>query len=278
MKNAIPILLAALAAVCLAAGARAHDFRVQPDRYAVAAGETVRLRLFVGEAFDGLPFLRDPRHMKRFDVVGPDGRAAVPGERNRITVGRIGPLAPGAHVVGYQSTYTLLTLAADRFDSYLKKEGFDAVRALRAERGETGAPGREAYARSAKTVVVAAGAAAGHDAVLGLALELVPERAPDAVRAGEAMPVRLLLDGAPLAGAPVTAWARAAPDRPARARTDAAGRAELRLPHAGAWLVRAVHMRPAAPGRDADWESVWASLTFAVPDAIPDSGAASAAD
>jgi hypothetical protein len=30
----------------------------------------------------------------------------------------------------------------------------------------------------------------------------------------------------------------------------------------GVWLVKAVHMIPAKPGTNADWESYWASLTF----------------
>jgi hypothetical protein len=28
------------------------------------------------------------------------------------------------------------------------------------------------------------------------------------------------------------------------------------------WLVKAVHMVPAPAGSGADWESIWASLTF----------------
>ena len=31
----------------------------------------------------------------------------------------------------------------------------------------------------------------------------------------------------------------------------------------GMWLIKAVHMVPAATGSSADWESFWASLTFA---------------
>ena len=31
------------------------------------------------------------------------------------------------------------------------------------------------------------------------------------------------------------------------------------------WLVKAVHMVQAPAGTDADWESLWASLTFEIP-------------
>jgi hypothetical protein len=49
------------------------------------------------------------------------------------------------------------------------------------------------------------------------------------------------------------------------ARTDGRGRATLKLDRPGFWLVKAVHMIPAPADAGADWESFWASLTFAVP-------------
>lgn len=265
--EALPVALSlALGGFSLAAEAPAHDFWVQPERYIAAPGETVGLRLFIGDAFAGLPFLRDPKHLAEFFVVGPRGRSAVSGRPNRLEVGEIGPLDAGAWVVAYRSNFTLSTMKAERFDDYLRKEGFEEARRVRAARGDSAAPGREAYARATKAIVEAGGDSAGYDAALGLPLEFVPERAPAGMRPGEVFTVRLLLAGDALADAPVTAFAAAAPDLPIRARTDSAGRAELILRHAGAWLVRAVHMAPAAPGRGADWESLWASLTFSVPD------------
>jgi hypothetical protein len=49
------------------------------------------------------------------------------------------------------------------------------------------------------------------------------------------------------------------------ARSDKDGRVRLRLPHAGMWMVKAVHMIPAPAGTQADWQSFWASLTFDLP-------------
>ena len=46
---------------------------------------------------------------------------------------------------------------------------------------------------------------------------------------------------------------------------ESAGRATFRLPHAGVWLVKAVHMIPFDGGK-ADWQSFWASLTFEIVD------------
>ena len=58
---------------------------------------------------------------------------------------------------------------------------------------------------------------------------------------------------------------RDTPDARVTARTDAQGRARLRLDRPGVWLVKAVHMIPAPAGAGADWESFWASLTFERP-------------
>ena len=42
------------------------------------------------------------------------------------------------------------------------------------------------------------------------------------------------------------------------------GTAEVKISHAGKWLVRMVHMRRCADRDEADWESFWTSLSFAI--------------
>ncbi len=136
---------------------------------------------------------------------------------------------------------------------------------MRASRGETGKPAREAFSRCAKALLDVAPAGregAGFDRVLGFTLELVPEKNPYGLIAGGELPVRLLHDGKPLAGALVQALLHGDPSVKAAARTDKAGRVRLRLPRTGFWLVKAVEMGPAPAGVDAEWQSLWASLTF----------------
>ena len=77
--------------------------------------------------------------------------------------------------------------------------------------------------------------------------------------------MRLLLDGAALSGALVVARPKADPAADRRARTDAEGRVTLELDRPGPWLVTSVHMLAAPKETGADWESLWASLTFEVP-------------
>ena len=56
--------------------------------------------------------------------------------------------------------------------------------------------------------------------------------------------------------------------RPTRSSPSArtgSGRVRLRLPSHGRWLIKAVHMVPAGDAAQADWQSLWASLTFEIP-------------
>jgi uncharacterized GH25 family protein len=77
--------------------------------------------------------------------------------------------------------------------------------------------------------------------------------------------VRIVFERKPLSGALVVAMNRDDPEKQLSARSDEKGRVAFDLPRGGAWLVKAVHM-VAAPARSgADWESLWASLTFEVP-------------
>ena len=87
-------------------------------------------------------------------------------------------------------------------------------------------------------------------------------RKPVVGHAGEDLPVSLTYEGRPLSGALVVAMNRLNPAAKLMARTDNNGRVAFRLPESGMWLIKAVHMIPAAAGTNADWASFWASLTF----------------
>jgi uncharacterized GH25 family protein len=242
---------------------RAHDFWIEPSTFRPAAASAVSVALRVGQDFRGDPVPRDDRRIVRFVLAGPAGETPIPGLPGTDPAGLARLESPGLYVIGYRSSPTPITLEPEKFEKYLAEEGLDGVLKARGERGEKEKPGREVYSRCAKAIVVAGGGpAAGFDRVLGFTLELVPEKIPG--KAGR-LPVRLLYEGKPLQGALVIAINRAEPERRLSARTDRKGRVELALPRDGVWLVKAVHMVPAPGQIDADWESLWASLTLEIP-------------
>jgi uncharacterized GH25 family protein len=240
----------------------AHDFWIEPSAFRVEAGSRIGVALRVGERFEGDPVPRNPSRIRKLVLVGGAGATDVAGREGDDPAGTVVVPVSGLHVIGYHSKHSSVTLEAPKFEAYLKEEGLERVSALRRERGESGKPGREIFSRCAKALVLGgAGGRGGHDRRLGLPLELVPEADPyDAAAAS--VPLRLLHEGRPLEGALVVALSREAPDAALRARSDRDGLVRLELAPGRIWLVKAVHMIPAPKDSGADWESLWASLTF----------------
>ena len=240
----------------------AHDMWIEPMTFSPDAGEIVGVRLRVGQDFLGDPLPRDPALLNQFVVEDADGRKPVVGRSGTDPAGFVRAAVPGLLVIGYQSNPSPIELAAEKFTQYVKDEGLDAVAALRASRGQTGAA-REIFSRCAKSLVLSGSTDKTQgDRSLGFTLELVAERNPYTMDVGQDLPVRLTYENRPLAGALVVAINRANPAQKLTARSGKDGRVRFKLPRAGVWLIKAVHMIEAPAGANADWASYWASLTF----------------
>jgi uncharacterized GH25 family protein len=235
----------------------AHEFWLQPKHYVVQPGQAVPVQMRVGDGWPGEPSPLPRERVQRFGWVDAQGERPVRA-RGIMRAGAAGP----AWVV-LRSDSARSELAADAFEVYLHEEGLDSVIEARQRLGESTRPGREAYSRCAKALVqVGRGAGAPHlvSQPLGLSLELVPQPATEGALAQGGFEVQLLFLGQPLPDALVQAFAQAG-GAPLKARTDALGR--LRLPlQPGVWLLSAVHMVRADANLDADWQSIWTSLTF----------------
>jgi uncharacterized GH25 family protein len=264
--NRLAFVTAAI--VLSAAPLLAHDMWIEPMTFAPAAGEIVGLRLRVGQDFLGDPLPRDPALINQFVVDDRNGRKPVVGRAGADPAGFVRAAAPGLLVVGYRSNPSAIVQPPDKFTQYLKEEGLDAVAASRVARGQVGSA-REVFSRSAKSLLLSGpSSAADGDRALGFTLELVAERNPYTLNAGQDLPVRLTYENRPLPGALVVAINRSNPMQKLSARSGKDGRVRFRLPRGGVWLVKAVHMVEAPAGVDADWVSYWASLTFALAQAV----------
>jgi len=260
-------LLALVVATIAMSGATlfAHDMWIEPTTFAPDAGEIVGVRLRVGQDLLGDPIPRDPALLRQFIVDDSEGRKPVVGRDGLDPAGYVRAGVPGLLVVGYHSHPSSVELAAEKFNQYLKDEGLDSVAALRAARGQSGAAAREMFTRCAKSLLLSGPVGGGQrDHTLGFTLELVAERNPYALAAGQDLPVRLTYEGRPLAGALVVAMNQSNPSERQAVRSDKDGRAKFRISGSGMWLIKAVHMIEAPSGSKADWASYWASLTFAL--------------
>jgi uncharacterized GH25 family protein len=257
--------LGCLVAAIVLSGASltAHDMWIDPTTFSPESGQIVGVRLRVGQDLLGDPLPRDPALINQFVFEDATGRKPLVGRDGADPAGFLRVAAPGVVVIGYHSNPSAVELTPEKFHQYLKEEGLDAVAALRARRNETGAKAREIFSRCAKSLLLSGTAKEEQgDRPLGFTLELVAERNPYTIRAGQELPVRLTYENRPLAGALVVAMNRRNPSQKLSARTDNDGRVRFRLPTGGMWLVKAVHMIPAPAGANAEWASFWASLTF----------------
>jgi hypothetical protein len=255
-----------MAALALgAAPLSAHDMWIEPSTFSPEVGELVAVRLRVGQDLLGDPLPRDPALVNQFVVEDALGRKPVVGRPGADPAGVLRVAAPGLLIVGYSSNPSRVEMSAEKFDQYLKEEGLDAVAAVRARRGQTGAV-RELFSRCAKSLL-GPGSQIEGDRSLGFTLELVAERNPARLNAGQELPVRLTYENRPLSGALVVAINRLDPSKKLSARSDQDGRVRFRLPRGGMWLIKAVHTVEAPAAADAEWVSYWASLTFEIPQA-----------
>ena len=245
--------------------ASAHEFWIEPSTFRPAPGVRVDVGLRSGENHVGVPVPRREARIERFELLGPTTKSAVRGAEGRDPAGEATPGAAGTWLVVLRTRAQSIKLAPPEFEAYLREEGLEHVIAARAAKGQERVDGREIYSRCAKALLSVGGGGPGFERVVGFPLELIAEKDPAALGGDRKLPVRLEFDGKPLAGALVLARAKGAGDRPLRARTDENGRAVFELPDEGPWLVTSVHMVPAPAGSDADWESLWASLTLLAP-------------
>ncbi len=273
-------ICAVLAALLLSQPLAAHDFWIEPTVFSARPGESVGVKLRVGERLVGDPLPLMPLRINQFIADEGGERRSVEGRFGADPAGVVRVNKAGLLIVGYFSRPSLVELPADKFNTYLAEEGLDAVAALRAQRRQTDAPSRELFSRCAKSLL-RAGEGSGKrsggntdmqgDHPLGFPLELVAERNPYAPYAsvtsaaaggGQEFSFRLIFQNRPLAGAQVAALNTRNPTERQVARTDGEGRVRLHLQPGGMWLIKAVHMIEAPAGSGADWTSYWASLTF----------------
>lgn len=250
------------ACLLLAAPAAAHDFFITPSTHRAGTG-AVSIKMFVGSELEMDELPRSNRRIERFDAHLADTDQVVEGKHGESPAGHVSFTGTGVATIVYQSSHTEIELEAQKFEHYLVEEGLDDIIAERAKRGDTTKPGRESYARYAKTLVTVGGGNDGWDRKVGLPAELVALTDP---RAGGTAQFQLFYEDKPRAHARVDILRieRSRLVSVGHARTDASGKVSLAIPGDGVWLVATTLMRASPPelGLDGDWESFWVSVEF----------------
>jgi len=258
-----------------AVSAIAHDFWIQPSDYWVDPMTPVSFSLQVGHG----PFRqRSPitsGRIARFEQISMD--ASRIDLRDRLQLGgqaddgHIAFSKPGTYVLVMETDARAQShLPAIRFNDYLKVEGLTPALEQRERTNRTGADGSENYSRRAKSLVqVGPPDAASHAQVtepLGLLLEIVPEQNPYALPQTATLPVRVIYEGRPLAGALIKLTNLEHDEAPFEMHlTDREGRARFSMPTQGDWLLNVIWTQVLPDTRETDFETVFSSLSFGFP-------------
>jgi uncharacterized GH25 family protein len=242
-----------------------HDTWLIPSSVAALRGQLVRCDLTSGMSFPVLDHAIKPDRVAQASL-RLDGKTTE--VRDIKPASNALRLSPGLNENGLATIWAdtkpfKIELEPAEVKEYLEEIGaFDTVG--REWEKSASKRWREIYTKHTKTFVRVgeAGGDRSWGEPVGMTLEIVPEQDPTALVVGADFAVRVLLDGRPLPDFPV-GFSAAGQKTGTTRKTDAGGRASIRLDRPGWWLVKATHLeRSAQP--DADWVSHFMTVTVKV--------------
>ena len=264
-------VLGTVAVLFCAALASAHDMFLRAERYFVAPDSDVLIRLLNGT------FLESENAIVRArvrDASTSGARARIPidmdtwTENTDTTTFRVKVGASGTYAIGISTRPSFIELKAADFNAYLKEDGVPDVLADREKRKELEKPAKERYHKHVKLLLqVGDSLGRAYGTVFGYPAEIVPLENPYGLRRGGTLRIRALLSGKPVANQYILYGGRDAngtnlPERSTRSAAD--GTARIPLSATGEVYIKFINMTRQAPTDSVDYESKWATLTFAV--------------
>lgn len=225
-----------------------------------------------GQLFEGTrqSFFADRN--TRFDMIMGDETVPVTGRMgDRPAIQLAAPKRDGLMILVHEAApSTLIYKEWPKFMKFVEHKDFKEAEAVHTARGWAMEGFEETYTRHSKSLI-AVGSGAGSDRELGLNTEFVALENPYAPDFDGTLDVALLYDGKPRADAQIEIYERDAENAVTvtLTRTDNMGRASIPLVAGMDYMLDAVVLRPVAGATTVAagpvWETLWASLTFAVP-------------
>ena len=248
----------------------AHEFWIDPVAFQLPIGAPLVADIRVGQDFSGAAYAYLPPQFRRFDLITSQGTQTVPGRPGDRPALNMPTTATGLSVAVHVTTDSTLTYREwDKFNAFVTHKDFAWAAADHLRRGlpETGF--KERYSRYAKSLL-AVGDGAGKDREIGLVTELVALTNPYTDDLSQGMVLRAYYQGAPRADVQIEVFEKNDDGsvQTTLHRTDDTGLVRVPVRAGYRYMADAVVMRPldAATSGGAVWESLWASLTFEVPD------------
>lgn len=250
----------------------AHEFWIEPLSFQIETDGRMQGKLVNGQEFEGVELAYLTQRFDLFRVAVGMRQADVENRAGARPALDIDPLVEGLNVISYRSA--LSTLAYEEWEKFLRfaeHKDFQNIEAIHDARGLPRDGFREGYWRFAKTLI-GVGNSEGSDLRTGLAVEFVALDNPYTDDLSDGLRVQLHLLDATLPDAQVELFEKS-PDGTVEItlhRTDADGIAILPVTAGHTYLVDHVVLREPSAGlaeaANIQWETLWAALTFGVPE------------
>ncbi|MCD9150040.1 DUF4198 domain-containing protein [Pseudophaeobacter flagellatus] len=269
------------------APALSHEFWIEPEKYQVNSGATLKAGLRNGQMYKGARLPYFDHRIQRFETVHQGQVTPYRGRMGDMPALVLEDLPPGLLIALHETTPDLVTYDSwQEFAEFAAHQGLGDPGPMHRQRGLPAFGFGESYSRHTK-MLVAVGHGEGADRAFGLETEFVALQNPyteaglqaqtnstaPATASGSdsaLVPLSLLLlyRGVPRVAAQVEIFARAPDGAVSRslAQTDDAGLVHLRLHRQHSYLANAVVLRPLEGDPKAVWQTLWASITFALPE------------
>ncbi|MBV50851.1 MAG: DUF4198 domain-containing protein [Sulfitobacter sp.] len=263
-----------IAVVCAvsASAATAHEYWLEAPAYQVQPGAEMTTDLRNGQLFDGAKLPYFPNRTNRFDLSFEGKVVPVAGRLGDIPALRIiAPPRDGLLTVVHEASPT--SLVYDDWETFVGFTEHKDFKTAVAEHQAAGYPQdhvRERYSRYSKALI-AVGDGRGNDSAMGMETELTAITNPYDADFNDQMEIALTYQQAPRQDVQIEVYERDADKQVTvtKYRTDDNGHATFPVVPGMTYMVDSVVLRPAPDvGKTKDspqWESLWASLTFAVP-------------
>jgi uncharacterized GH25 family protein len=255
MKRKLSVILIVSASLALSSFADAHMLWLNAKDYSPSVGEDVYVEIGFGHEFPCDEYIREGV-TQRFFAVDPDGKEI---ELTRIfrMVYKFIPQKAGAYKIVMEYKPGFMTITKDHKHLLQTKKGVENVQTS------------FQYILNAKAVIIVGKKDKGLVNPAGETLEIIAMKSPADLREGDVLPVKVMFEGKPLAGAMAQAldvdhssgkeqkWSQPM-------LTNQNGEALIKLDGKGQWIVKIEHSTPYPDKSEADEYSYRTTLTLSV--------------
>lgn len=246
----------------------AHDLYMMPEKFTIQPGAPLSIVFQNGDEFPVASSPTKPERLRDTKLISAAGTANFENitAHEKNTTATVKTPGAGLGILTARTIPNFIELDPAKFKSYLEHENLTATLKWREQHKETGKPGRERYSKYVKSIVKIGKTDATFSKPTGLTIEIIPEADPYSLKPGATLPVLVLFRGKPAVDVAVeSAWLENGNAKmEVYGRTDSNGKIRIPIKATGPHRLHAIVMERCAEPKAADWESFWASLTFAI--------------